>query len=105
MPVAKESGEIESFFFLHARSWCIWISRNSIIFRNKMLALLVMSWQWFLHRSGKHFGLFFSLWCINLRNVFWMHWSNIRDVGFVDKKRDFFGLEHNIFILLGVHLV
>jgi hypothetical protein len=51
-----------------AAAWCIWLERNDIIFRGKILNILEvvdrikrLSWSWFICREGGNKNFVFSM--------------------------------------------
>jgi hypothetical protein len=60
-----------------ATMWCLWRSRNNILFRGVDVnvpslvdQITYNSWFWFISRVGNNANLAFSVWCINPLNCF-----------------------------------
>ncbi|CAJ2668249.1 unnamed protein product [Trifolium pratense] len=68
---SKRGPKVKHLIWL-ATTWCAWNLRNNIVFRGAIadLALLVdqiklISWLWFIGRSGRSCTFLYSDWCVN----------------------------------------
>ncbi|PNY05892.1 ribonuclease H [Trifolium pratense] len=70
--VKSKKGEKVKHLIWLVTTWCIWRLRNNIIFRGALAdcaqlvdQIKLISWVWFIGRSGRHCPYLYSDWCVN----------------------------------------